>query len=30
MKVLEKAGFTGKGTVIDPEDGEVLRYERYC
>ena len=30
MKVLEKAGFTGQGTVIDPEDGEVLRYERYC
>jgi ribosomal-protein-alanine N-acetyltransferase len=30
IKVLEKAGFTAKGTVIDPEDGEVLRYERVC
>lgn len=28
IRVLEKAGFTAKGTVIDPEDGEVLLYER--
>ncbi|MBN8602297.1 MAG: GNAT family N-acetyltransferase [Planctomycetes bacterium] len=28
IRVLEKAGFQGKGTVIDPEDGEVLRFEK--
>lgn len=27
MRVLEKAGFVALGKVIDPEDGEVLRFE---
>lgn len=28
MRVLEKCGFRPLGLVIDPEDGEVLRFER--
>lgn len=27
IRVLEKAGFVAQGRVIDPEDGEVLRFE---
>lgn len=27
IRVLEKAGFVSQGYVIDPEDGEVLRFE---
>jgi ribosomal-protein-alanine N-acetyltransferase len=27
MKILEKNGFTCLGTVIDPEDGEVLEWQ---
>ena len=28
-RVLEKCGFTSPGRVIDPDDGEVLRWEKH-